>query len=131
MKNCWKQCLRPWEWTNSLEVSPTYYWFWSSLPCLSSTLSLPKLQCDKFTVEAVDIGKPFKVKVRHDNSGLNASWFLDRIEVLDDEGEAYPFHCERWIGKSKDDGKLQRSLYVKVRVSANIELFANEMLPDE
>ncbi|KAJ8017682.1 Lipoxygenase-likey domain-containing protein 1 [Holothuria leucospilota] len=60
--------------------------------------------CDKFSIEAVDIGKPFKVKIRHDNSGLNASWFLDRVEVFDDDGEMYPFHCERWIGKSKDDG---------------------------
>ncbi|PIK54821.1 putative lipoxygenase-likey domain-containing protein 1-like [Apostichopus japonicus] len=69
--------------------------------------------CDKFSVEAVDIGKPFKVKIRHDNSGLNASWFLDKVEVFDDDGEMFPFHCERWIGKSKDDGKLQRSIYVK------------------
>lgn len=73
-------------------------------------------------MEAVDIGKPFKVKIRHDNSGLNASWFLDKVEVFDDDGEMFPFHCERWIGKSKDDGKLQRSIYVKV---INTHLFSN------
>ncbi|XP_071500737.1 lipoxygenase homology domain-containing protein 1-like [Diadema antillarum] len=69
--------------------------------------------CDKFSIEAVDLGKPFKVKVRHDNSGFNAAWFLDRIEVIDDDGDTYHFHCERWLSKKKDDGKLERSLYVK------------------
>ncbi|XP_063957148.1 lipoxygenase homology domain-containing protein 1-like [Lytechinus pictus] len=69
--------------------------------------------CDKFTIEAVDLGKPFKVKIRHDNSGFNAAWFLDRVEVIDDDNETYQFHCERWLSKKKDDGKLERSLYVK------------------
>ncbi|XP_030851151.1 lipoxygenase homology domain-containing protein 1 isoform X3 [Strongylocentrotus purpuratus] len=69
--------------------------------------------CDKFTIEAVDLGKPFKVKVRHDNSGFNAAWFLDRVEVVDDDNDTYHFHCERWLSKKKDDGKLERSLYVK------------------
>eukprot|EP00058_Branchiostoma_floridae_P006411 XP_002591899.1 hypothetical protein BRAFLDRAFT_89416 [Branchiostoma floridae] len=69
---------------------------------------------DKFQLEAVDLGKVFKVKIRHDNAMLNPAWFLDKVEVVDlADQETFVFHCERWLGKNKDDGKLERSLYVK------------------
>lgn len=74
------------------------------------------LQTDRFAIEAVDLGKPYKVKIRHDNSNLSPAWFLDRVEVVDtDLGETHIFHCERWLAKNKDDGKLERTLYVQVR----------------
>jgi len=73
------------------------------------------VQTDRFTLEAVDLGKLFKVKIRHDDSNLSSDWYLDRVEVRDpDVGEPYVFHCERWLAKKKDDCKLERSLYVKV-----------------
>ncbi|ESO97796.1 hypothetical protein LOTGIDRAFT_208950 [Lottia gigantea] len=72
-------------------------------------------QTDVFKLEAVDLGKVYKIKIRHDNSLLNPSWFLDRIEVLDPEdNETFIFHCERWLAKNKDDGKIERTLYVKM-----------------
>ncbi|XP_013416715.1 lipoxygenase homology domain-containing protein 1 isoform X2 [Lingula anatina] len=71
-------------------------------------------QVDKFILEIVDLGKVFKMKIRHDNANLMADWYLDKVEVIDqDENETYTFHCERWLAKGKDDGKLERSLYVK------------------
>ncbi|KAI8493666.1 Lipoxygenase y domain-containing protein 1, partial [Branchiostoma belcheri] len=71
-------------------------------------------QVDKFQLEAVDLGKVFKVKIRHDNALLNPAWFLDKVEVVDlVDQETFVFHCERWLGKNKDDGKIERSLYVK------------------
>jgi hypothetical protein len=70
-------------------------------------------------VEAVDLGKLFKVKIRHDNSMLSPAWFLDRVEINDGQ-ENHVFHCERWLAKNKDDGKIERTLYVKVRL---LELF--------
>ena len=73
------------------------------------------IQTDRFTLAAVDLGKLYKVKVRHDNSMLNPSWFLDRIEVDDMmDDEHYVFHCERWLAKNKEDSKIERVLYVKV-----------------
>lgn len=72
-------------------------------------------QTDTFALEAADLGKLFKVKIRHDNSSFSPDWYLDRVEVTDPEmGDEYTFHCERWLGKKKDDGKIERSLYVKV-----------------
>nr|KAI8760088.1 lipoxygenase homology domain-containing protein 1-like [Biomphalaria glabrata] len=67
---------------------------------------------DRFILEAVDLGKLYKIKIRHDNSFINPSWFLDRVEVYDGK-EKYIFHCERWLAKNKDDGKIERTLYAK------------------
>ena len=36
-------------------------------------------QCDKFKVEMIDIGKPFKIRVGHDNSGSFPGWHLDKV----------------------------------------------------
>lgn len=71
---------------------------------------------DRFTLEAVDLGKLYKVKIRHDNAMFNPAWFLDRVEITDSSTQHKDiFHCERWLAKNKDDGKIERSLYVKVR----------------
>lgn len=34
-------------------------------------------------VKAVELGKLVKLKIRHDNKGGGAAWFLDRVEVED------------------------------------------------
>ena len=69
---------------------------------------------DRFKLEAVDLGSLYKIKIRHDNSLFNPAWYLDRVEILD-AGDKFVFFCERWLAKNKDDGKIERSLYVKVR----------------
>ena len=62
----------------------------------------------------MDLGKVYKIRIRHDNSMLSPAWFLDKVEVIDQtDNETYTFHCERWLGKNKDDGKIDRNLYVK------------------
>ena len=71
-------------------------------------------QEDIFTLEAAELGNIFKVKLRHDNSNFSPSWFVDRVEVRDVETDKlYPFVCERWLSKKKEEGKIQRTLYVK------------------
>ena len=73
------------------------------------------LQVDKFTIEAVDLGLVFKVKIRHDNSMMGADWYLDQVEVVDMEtDEVYMFLCERWLSKKKEDRRIERTFYVKV-----------------
>ena len=36
-------------------------------------------QCDKFKVDVMDVGVPFKLRIGHDNSGSFAAWHLDRV----------------------------------------------------
>ena len=72
-------------------------------------------QMDRFVLEAADLGKVYKIRIRHDNSLFNPAWYLDRVEVTDPrDNQKYIFHCERWLAKNKEDGKIEKSLYVKV-----------------
>ncbi|CAG5986167.1 unnamed protein product [Menidia menidia] len=69
---------------------------------------------DKFTMEAIDLGQVFKIKIRHDNSMMNADWYLDQVEILDvDTEEVFLFLCERWLSRKREDRRIQRVFYVK------------------
>ncbi|XP_077869620.1 polycystin-1-like protein 2 [Saccoglossus kowalevskii] len=55
------------------------------------------------------------LRVWHDNSGKgsNASWFLDKITVLDlQTGKRYFFICDRWLAVEEGDGMIDRLLPV-------------------
>uniref|UniRef100_A0AAV2IX71 PLAT domain-containing protein n=1 Tax=Knipowitschia caucasica TaxID=637954 RepID=A0AAV2IX71_KNICA len=69
---------------------------------------------DKFTIEAVDLGQVFKIKIRHDNSMISPDWYLDQVEVVDvDTEEVFLFLCERWLSKKREDKQIERAFYVK------------------
>uniref|UniRef100_I3JKU2 Lipoxygenase homology PLAT domains 1 n=1 Tax=Oreochromis niloticus TaxID=8128 RepID=I3JKU2_ORENI len=69
---------------------------------------------DKFTIEAVDLGQIFKIKIRHDNSMVSPDWYLDQVEVLDiDTEEVFLFLCERWLSRKREDRRIERYFYVK------------------
>ncbi|XP_056274884.1 lipoxygenase homology domain-containing protein 1 isoform X1 [Pseudoliparis swirei] len=71
-------------------------------------------EVDKFSIEAVDLGQVFKIRIRHDNSMVGADWYLDQAEVLDFETEeVYMFLCERWLSKKKEDKRIERTFFVK------------------
>nr|XP_015194523.1 PREDICTED: lipoxygenase homology domain-containing protein 1 isoform X1 [Lepisosteus oculatus] len=71
-------------------------------------------QVDKFTIEAVDLGQVYKIKIRHDNTMMNADWYLEQVEIVDvDTEETYLFLCERWLSKKKEDKRIERTFYVK------------------
>lgn len=73
-----------------------------------------KNQIDVFKIEAADLGRIYKLRIRHDNSGFSPAWYLDYVEVIDgSDNEIYMFHCERWLAKNKDDMKIERTFYVK------------------
>ncbi|KAM9810394.1 lipoxygenase homology domain-containing protein 1-like [Neosynchiropus ocellatus] len=71
-------------------------------------------QVDKFTMEAVDLGQVFKIRIRHDNSMVAADWYLDQVEVVDlDTEESYMFLCERWLSTKREDQRVERTFYIK------------------
>ncbi|XP_059213530.1 lipoxygenase homology domain-containing protein 1 [Centropristis striata] len=79
---------------------------------------------DKFNIEAVDLGQVFRIKIRHDNSMMSADWYLDQVEVVDeDTEEVFLFLCERWLSRKREDRRIERVFYVKdyegVRESLN------------
>ena len=38
-------------------------------------------QEDQFKIEMAEIGKPYKIRISHDNSGSFAGWHLDRVRL--------------------------------------------------
>ena len=55
------------------------------------------------------------MKIWHDNSGKEekASWFLKYIIVHDVQTrEKFYFMCQKWLAIEKDDGKIQRELFI-------------------
>lgn len=80
---------------------------------------------DKFTLEAVDLGQVYKIKIRHDNSMISADWYLDQVEVVDeDTEEVFLFLCERWLSRKREDCLIDRVFYVKVELTTmkNVKL---------
>ncbi|XP_028915161.1 lipoxygenase homology domain-containing protein 1 [Ornithorhynchus anatinus] len=68
-------------------------------------------QVDTFTINAIDLGPLKKLRIRHDNSGNSPGWFLDRVEVTDQNNEiTYYFPCQRWLAVDEDDGQISREL---------------------
>lgn len=74
-------------------------------------------------MEVVDLGKIYRVKIWYDNKNLDLFWNLDYVEVIDvvDSNKSYMFYCERWLLKFKDDCKIERLLYVKVRLRFKVK----------
>ncbi|XP_041436582.1 lipoxygenase homology domain-containing protein 1 [Xenopus laevis] len=70
-----------------------------------------KGQEDIFTIKAVDLGELKKLKIRHDNKGASAGWFLDKVEIVDEKDDTkYFFPCQRWLAVDEDDGQIARQL---------------------
>eukprot|EP00795_Rhopilema_esculentum_P013094 gene13095-3880_t len=65
---------------------------------------------DTFMVETPMVGSLKRVRIGHDNKGLAAGWYLDKVVVEDGEGKTYEFPCNRWLSKTEDDGKISRDL---------------------
>jgi hypothetical protein len=66
---------------------------------------------DVFTVYAEELGDLKRVRIRHDNSLPLGGWYLERIEIRneDTDGE-WTFPCNRWLARDEDDGEIERVL---------------------
>ncbi len=68
-----------------------------------------------FRVETQDMGDIERIRVRHDNTGLNAGWFLHRVVITNElTGREWVFNCDRWLAMDEDDGAIDRVLYPRV-----------------
>nr|KAF6422946.1 lipoxygenase homology domains 1 [Rousettus aegyptiacus] len=93
------------------EEGKTEVLFLSSRSRAFERASKDTFQTDTFTIYAIDLGALTKIRIRHDNSGNRAGWFLDRIDITDVNNEiTYYFPCQRWLAVEEDDGQLSREL---------------------
>ncbi|CAG5125007.1 unnamed protein product, partial [Candidula unifasciata] len=75
------------------------------IPLQNKGNTFEKGQVDTFRFSTNDVGKPYKIRVWHDNSGTFAGWHLDKVK----EGEV-TFICNRWLAEDEDDGLIEREI---------------------
>lgn len=72
---------------------------------------------DRFYVELdqdEEIGELIAIRIRHDNTGRQPEWFLDRVEILEsDTKNKYLFECKKWLALKKYDSKIDRIIKEK------------------
>ncbi|XP_004684062.1 PREDICTED: lipoxygenase homology domain-containing protein 1 [Condylura cristata] len=67
---------------------------------------------DEFTLETLNIGTINRLIIGHDSTGMHASWFLGSVQIrVPRQGKQYTFPANRWLDKSKADGRLEVELY--------------------
>ncbi|XP_077869375.1 lipoxygenase homology domain-containing protein 1-like, partial [Saccoglossus kowalevskii] len=47
-----------------------------------------------------DIGRPYKLRLRHDNSGKKADWYVDKV-ILEKENFTLDFLIDGWLSNKK------------------------------
>uniref|UniRef100_A0A8C0QYQ0 Lipoxygenase homology PLAT domains 1 n=1 Tax=Canis lupus dingo TaxID=286419 RepID=A0A8C0QYQ0_CANLU len=77
-----------------------------------SESAFEKANVDVFRVRTNNVGLIYKIRIEHDNTGLNASWYLDRVIVTDMKRPhlRYYFNCNSWLSKVEGDRQWCRDL---------------------
>jgi hypothetical protein len=62
-------------------------------------------------MEVGHLGKLKKIRIGHNNKGISAGWFLDKVIVRDEkEQQTYFFLCGRWLADDEEDGLIEREI---------------------
>jgi hypothetical protein len=58
-----------------------------------------------------ELGDLKRVRIRHDNSLPLSGWYLERVEIRNEDTDAeWTFPCNRWLARDEDDGEIERVL---------------------
>ena len=81
---------------------------------------------DKFSIEEIDLGQLYGIKIRHDNSGRSPDWYLDRVEISDGNKKFY-FNCLKWLSTTHEDQRIERVIKEKVLklINSILKLFSS------
>ncbi|XP_072290031.1 lipoxygenase homology domain-containing protein 1 [Eucyclogobius newberryi] len=77
-----------------------------------SRTAFEKAKTDVFRIRTHNVGNIKKIRIEHDNTGMNASWFLDRVVVTDviRPHLRFYFACNNWLSKDEGDHLYIRDL---------------------
>lgn len=75
-------------------------------------MEIPAWKGHRLLPASDDVGVCFCPRIEHDNTGLNASWYLDRVIVTDMKRPhlRYYFNCNNWLSKVEGDRQWCRDL---------------------
>lgn len=62
---------------------------------------------DLFDISNIDVGEIEKIEIKHDNTGDNPGWFLEKVEITKQNNQ-YNFTAQRWL--SEDSGLIPSAL---------------------
>ncbi|XP_066480514.1 oxygen-regulated protein 1 [Tiliqua scincoides] len=71
---------------------------------------------DTFKINLKDIGELYKIRIGHDNSGPDPSWYiteirLQRINSPSEQEKHFPLNC--WLAEDQDDGDTWREIPIR------------------
>lgn len=71
-----------------------------------------RLLQDPLSAADNDVDIAFCLRIEHDNTGLNASWYLNHVIVTDMKRPhlRYYFNCNNWLSKVEGDRQWCRDL---------------------
>ncbi|XP_061879941.1 lipoxygenase homology domain-containing protein 1-like [Entelurus aequoreus] len=77
-----------------------------------SRTAFERAKTDVFRIRTHNVGPLKKIRIEHDNTGLNPSWFLDRVVVTDviRPHLRYYYACNNWLSKVEGDNLFVRDL---------------------
>ena len=77
-----------------------------------------------FSFWTKNLGHITSLRLGHDNAGLTPNWMVEHVLVKNEfTGHCYKFNCGRWLGKSIDDGSIERYLVGKLMLmSGNVKI---------
>ncbi|XP_019373840.1 PREDICTED: lipoxygenase homology domain-containing protein 1-like [Gavialis gangeticus] len=77
-----------------------------------SRSAFERTKTDVFRIKTYNVGQIKKIRIEHDNTGMNASWFLDRVIVTDMNRPHLRFYfpCNNWLSKDEGDRQFTRDL---------------------
>lgn len=80
-------------------------------------------QVDEFTIRrSKDLGELTQVRIMHDNSGLNPSWYVKDIKIaLDGSDKLWYFPCDQWLEKKEGGGVSD--LFLPVAKARNEQMY--------
>ncbi|MED6234118.1 Lipoxygenase y domain-containing protein 1, partial [Ataeniobius toweri] len=77
-----------------------------------SRTAFERSKTDVFRIRTHNVGYLKKIRIEHDNTGMNASWFLDRVVITDviRPHLRFYFACNNWLSREEGDGLYVRDL---------------------
>ncbi|XP_063067192.1 lipoxygenase homology domain-containing protein 1-like [Engraulis encrasicolus] len=71
-----------------------------------------KNKTDVFRIKTHNVGAISKIRIEHDNTGMNAGWYLDRVVITDMSRPhlRFFFSCMQWLSREEADGLIFRDL---------------------
>ncbi|XP_072460708.1 lipoxygenase homology domain-containing protein 1-like isoform X3 [Notamacropus eugenii] len=83
---------------------------------------------DIFKINLKDVGELYKIRIGHDNSGKDPSWYLEEIKLEEiATGEVFSLTVDCWITENEDDGDTCKEISINRTNKKPLPLVAYEI----